>query len=87
VVTGAARRLRCHYCGSDDLALNEVVQEHLRYDEGLYIDESGTIMARGEGVASPGLPQPGLTEIECLGCGKSWHPRRPFGGLQRGATS
>lgn len=66
--------LCCHRCGSAELALNEVIHEHARYQEGLFIDESGAIRARGEATFSPGDPQPRLTEIECLSCGHFWHP-------------
>lgn len=74
------RPLRCHRCGSADLALNEIIHECARYDEGLYLDADGAIRARGDAVLSPGEIQPELTEIECLSCGHSWRPRRRFAG-------
>ncbi len=74
--------LRCHRCGSADLALNEVIHEHARYEEGLYLDEAGAIRARGEAIFSPGDPQQHLTTIECNDCGHSWHPRRNFAGAE-----
>ncbi len=72
--------LRCHRCGSADLVLNEVIHEHVRYEEGLYLDGAGVIRALGVNIRTPGDPQPKLTEIECLNCAHSWHPRRRFAG-------
>ena len=73
------KALRCHRCGSADLALTEVIHEHARY-EGLYLDGDGSIRAGGEGIFTAGDVQPALTQIECQGCGHAWHPRRPFAG-------
>lgn len=73
--------LCCHRCGSAALVLIEVFQSHARYDEGLYLDQ-GAIHAHGEAVISPGDIQPRLTEIECEGCGHTWHPRRRFAGVE-----
>lgn len=78
----ASRVLRCHYCGSEDIALNEVIQEHARYQDGLILDEDGAIRARGRAVFSAGDPQPKLTTIDCQACGKWWRPRRPFAGSE-----
>jgi predicted nucleic-acid-binding Zn-ribbon protein len=80
-------KLRCHRCRSADLALNEIIYEHARYDEGLYLDADGAIRAHGHATFSSGEIQPRLTEIECLNCGHSWHPRRNFAGNENGSLS
>jgi ribosomal protein L37E len=73
--------LRCHRCGSADLALLEIYHECGVYDEGLYLDADGAIRAHGSAVLSQGEIQPQLTEIECRACGHAWHPRRRFAGV------
>jgi hypothetical protein len=72
--------LHCRQCRSSDLALLEVMHELARWDEGLYLDEHGSIRPLGDAVRSPGEIQPQLTEIECLNCGHTWRPQRRFAG-------
>lgn len=79
-----AKPLCCHRCGSAELVLSETRYEHATYDEGLYLDETGAIRARGEGISAAGEIQPNLTEIECSACGHSWRPRRRFAGTLLG---
>lgn len=74
------RRLKCHRCGSAELVLYEVYQEHGQYDGGLFVNDGGRIQARGSAVLSQGDVQPRLTRIECESCGHNWHPRRAFAG-------
>lgn len=79
-MTAQPKPLLCHRCGSADLSLMEVRHEVAIYDEGLYLDADGRIRAHGKGISTAGETQPQLTEIECLNCGHSWHPRRDFAG-------
>ena len=60
--------------------MRETRYDHAEWDGGLYVNGEGRIVARGEGTFTPGDIQHKLSEIECEGCGHSWHPRRIFNG-------
>jgi hypothetical protein len=60
--------------------LHETRLEHAEWDGGLFINEQGSIEARGDAWFTPGEVQPKLTRIECQDCGHSWHPKRWFAG-------
>jgi hypothetical protein len=60
--------------------LYETHYEHAEFDGGLFINEEGSIEARGDGYFTAGEIQAALTRIECLSCGHEWHPRRTFAG-------
>ena len=78
------RRLTCHRCGSAELVLHETRHDHAEFDGGLFVNDQGSIEARGDGYFTPGEVQPRLTRIECSACGHEWHPRRTFIGSQDG---
>lgn len=74
------RPLRCPECKSTDLVLHETRFEHAEYNGGLFVNARGHLEAAERAQFTPGEIQTRLTRIECAGCGRDWHPRRPFDG-------
>jgi hypothetical protein len=81
------RQLVCHRCKSPSLRLREVRHECAEWDGGLFITKGGTIKAAGEAFFTGGEIQPHLTEIKCLNCAHTWHPRREFTGAMAAGES